>query len=276
MLFLMAASDGLTIDREFADLCGQQTPEELNLLEQSLIDHGCIDPIILWANHDDTILDGHTRYRFCGDNKIPFKTKSLSFKTREDARNWIIDNQLCRRNLSEERKAYLRGKRYNAEKKDDSSRPGNQNAKRDGQNVHRESTASKLAAQFDVDEKTIRRDAKFSEAVDTIETNVGKQAKDEILSGRSGLSKKEVVAIASEPAERQAEAVETAKRDKPRTGEIKTDVDRLIEGFEKLIERVDAMAATRAGHNQCSRTVVATLKEALKQTKSMAKSWRNT
>jgi hypothetical protein len=267
------AGDCLTIDKEFAELCGQQTPEELNLLEQSLIDHGCLDPIILWANHDDTILDGHTRYRLCGDNQISFKTKSLTFKTREDARNWIIDNQLCRRNLSEERKAYLRGKRYNAEKREKEETLKQNNQK--GQNVPTERTSAKLAAQFDVDEKTIRRDAKFADAVDAIEKNVGKPVKDEILSGHSGLSKKEVVAIAQQPAEKQAAAVDSAKRDKPKTGEIKTDVDRLIEGIEGLIEKVNAMAARRMGHNDKSRAVVATLKEAIQDAKAMARSWRN-
>ena len=269
------ACDALTIDKEFADLCGQQTPEELNLLEQSLIDHGCLHPVILWANHDDTILDGHTRYRLCGDNRIPFKTKALKFDSREDARNWIIDNQLSRRNLSEERKAYLRGKRYNAEKKSAGGDGTNQHTKQPVQNVQKATTAEKLADQFGVNELTIRRDAKFADAVDAIGENVGKATKNEILSGQSGLSKKEVVAIAKEPAPKQAEAIETAKRDKPKNGEVKTDVDRLIEGIEKLIERVDAMAATRAGHNQSSRSVIETLKEAIKQTKSMAKSWRN-
>ncbi len=267
------ACEPLRIDKEFSALCGQQTPEELNLLEQSLIEHGCLDPIITWANHDDTILDGHTRYRLCGDNRVNFKTKALKFDTREDALNWIIDNQLARRNLSEERKAYLRGKRYNAEKKEHGKRGEEKKTGHDAPSIDR--TSAKLAEQFSVDEKTIRRDAKFADAVDSIAKNVGTKAKDEILSGHSGLSKKEVVAIADEPAERQAKAIDSAKRDKPRTGEIKTDVDRLIEGIEKLIEKVDSMAAHRMGHNAQSRAVVATLKEAVKQSKSMGRSWRN-
>jgi hypothetical protein len=35
-----------------------------------------------------------------------------------------------------------------------------------GQNGHRKKTSEKLAAEYNVDEKTIRRDAKFAEAVD--------------------------------------------------------------------------------------------------------------
>lgn len=266
-------ADGLTIDREFADLCGQQTPEELNLLEQSLLAHGCLDPIITWANHDDTVLDGHTRYRLCGQLGINgWKTKALKFETREDARNWIIDNQLARRNLSDERKAYLRGKRYQAEKKSEGGR-----ADRDvsgGHNAHPK-TSAKLAAQFHVDEKTIRRDADFAEAVDTIGKNAGKQIKNEILSGRSGLTKKEVVAIAQEPADKQAKAIEVAKRDTPRNGEIKTDDERLLERIEQLIEFVNRIAAHQMGHNTQSKAVVKHLEGLVPLVKAMRRSWRN-
>ncbi len=270
------ACDALTVDREFESLCGQQTPEELNLLEQSLLAHGCLDPIIVWANHDDTVLDGHTRHRLCGQLSITWKTKALKFDTREEARNWIIDNQLARRNLTEERKAYLRGKRYQAEKVKDEFK-GNQHTSNGGgaHDAHHQKTAARLAAQFGVDGATVRRDAKFASAVDVIEKAVGKPAKDEILSGKSGLSKKEVVAIASKPAAEQPKAIESAKRDSPRTGEIKTDVDRLIEGIDKMIEKVNAMAAHRMGHNNHSRIVVSTLKTLISQAKAMGRSWRN-
>lgn len=257
----------LTVDPEFADLCRPLTPEERNLLETSIIEHGCLDPIITWAGHQDTILDGHNRYEICESNGVGFKTKALKFDSREAAIEWVITNQLGKRNLTDEQKEYLRGKRYNAEKKAD----GKRGPQKLDQNEPA-STASKLAKEFGVSPATVKRDAKFADAVDTIAANVGKEHKAEILSGRSGLSKKDVVEIASQPAARQAEAIEE-KREK--VAEIKTDVERLIEQIEKLIERVDSMAAHRMGHNAKSRAVVATLKEAIKQAKSMGKSWRN-
>ena len=259
----------LRIDDEFADLCRALTPEERNLLEQSVIDHGCLDPIIVWANHDDTILDGHNRYEICREHGVAFKTKALKFDSREAAIEWIITNQLGKRNLTDEQKEYLRGKRYNAEKKAD----GKRGPQKLDQNEPA-STAQKLAKEFGVSPATVKRDAKFADAVDTIAANVGKEAKAEILSGKSGLSKKDVVEVAAEPVHKQAAAV-AEKKEARKEVEIKTDVERLIESIEKLIERVDSMAAHRMGHNAKSKAVVATLNQAIAQTKAMGKSWRN-
>lgn len=81
----------------------------------------------------------------------------------EAAINWIIDNQLGRRNLTPEQRDYLLGKKYNREKKapvgfSDRDVSG-------GQNVQGSTTAEKLAEQYKVDEKTVRRAGQFAEAV---------------------------------------------------------------------------------------------------------------
>jgi transcriptional regulator GlxA family with amidase domain len=52
--------------------------------------------------------------------------------------------------------------------------------------------SEKIASESGVDRATIHRDAKFAAAVDTIEANVGSQAKAEVLAGKSGMSKKAV------------------------------------------------------------------------------------
>ena len=46
-------------------------------------------------------------------------------------------------------------------------------------------TADKLAREYDVDASTIHRDAKYADAVDTIAKNVGKKAREAILSGET-------------------------------------------------------------------------------------------
>jgi hypothetical protein len=70
---------------------------------------------------------------------------------------------LARRNLSVEQKAYLRGKRYQAEKKSE-GRP----EKQLGKNCPVDRTSERIAKQLGVSEKTVRNDAEFAEAVDTI------------------------------------------------------------------------------------------------------------
>ena len=61
----------------------------------------------------------------------------------------------------------LRGRRYNREKGDNYSRPGNQCAsKREDQNDPRESTADRLATEYRVSPATIKRDGALVELID--------------------------------------------------------------------------------------------------------------
>jgi hypothetical protein len=87
-----------------------------------------------------------------------------------DLHRGALCNELGRRNVSDEQKSYLRGKRYQHEK----AKHGG-DRKSSGQNVHLERTAEKIAAETHVDEKTIRRDAQFAQAVDRIAEVCGKE-----------------------------------------------------------------------------------------------------
>ena len=196
----------LTIDPEFAALGPKLTFEEENFLFASLERDGCRDAIVVWANNDDIILDGHNRYRICCENNIPFKTKAIPLPDRAACIEWIITTQLGRRNLTDEQKSYLRGKRYNSEKK----APHRPKVDEEGAHCAHLKTSEKLAAEYGVDKATIRRDAKFAEALDTIAENVGFKVKDEVLSGESSLTKKQITAIAELPARQQAKACREA------------------------------------------------------------------
>lgn len=274
-------SDKLTIDPEFSALCPPLTNEERNHLEASLERDGCREPIFTWANNDGTIIDGHNRYAICSRFDIPFKTKAMLLKSRADVIEWIIANQFARRNLTEEQKSYLRGKRYASEKKSRGAPTGNENAaKQKGQNVPIVSTADKLATEYSVDAKTIKRDAKFAEAVDSIAGNAGQEAKSDILSGKSPLTKRDVVAIADLPPEKQKAAVTSKSNGKSPSAKsgkdaaVKTGVDKLIERIEQLIEQVDRMAVANLGHTDQSRAVVRSFRDCIRKVKAMPKHWR--
>jgi len=73
-----------------------QTEEEINILEQSLLEDGCLDPIRTWHN---IIIDGHTRYDICHKKGIPFAVEEMDFKDEDEAFLWVLKNQLGRRNL---------------------------------------------------------------------------------------------------------------------------------------------------------------------------------
>lgn len=109
-----------------------------------------------------------------------------------------INNQLGRRNLTPEQASYLRGQRYNREKRQDG---GHGDQKSGGQNVRPKLAADRLASEYGVNERTIRRDGEFATAVDALAQNVGEQARQVILSGDSRLTKEAVVAVAQEELE---------------------------------------------------------------------------
>ena len=88
----------IIIDEELSGLIPPLTEDEFSRLEQSILDEGCRDAIILWGN---IIIDGHNRYRICTKHNLPFTTLQKEFATKDEAKLWMLQNQLSRRNLSD-------------------------------------------------------------------------------------------------------------------------------------------------------------------------------
>jgi len=122
----------ITIDKEFKKLIPPIDYEEFLILEESIKKEGCRDPLITW---NKILLDGHNRHKICQAHEIPFKTKELSFESREEAEQWIINNQLGRRNicvydrilLTQKKVEYLKEE---AEKRQKAGEPLDNNVKR--------------------------------------------------------------------------------------------------------------------------------------------------
>lgn len=92
----------LTVDREFSELIPRLSSEECDGLERSLLeDKRCRDPIVVWKRGANlVVIDGHHRYRLCRQHNIPFNIVVKDFETSDDAKLWIVRNQLARRNLT--------------------------------------------------------------------------------------------------------------------------------------------------------------------------------
>jgi len=85
-------------DPEFMALMPPLTDEEYQQLEQNILAYRkCNDPILLW---NDTIVDGFNRFCICMTHGIEFKVEDVTFASRDEAKVWIIENQLGRRNLN--------------------------------------------------------------------------------------------------------------------------------------------------------------------------------
>jgi hypothetical protein len=209
-------SDSVKIDREFQNLIPPLSPSELADLHRSLDAEGCRDALVVWKGHD-TLVDGHNRIRYCREKGYPFPVVEKDFASKDEVRAYIISTQLGRRNLSPAAESYLRGKRYLETKKQ-----GARSDKTSGQSDQK-TTAEKLGEEFKVGEKTIRRDARFAEAVDEIVQNCGHEARNLVLSRETGLTRGGVLRLAKLKPEDQQKYVatmkETGKRPrKPRKG----------------------------------------------------------
>lgn len=87
----------LIIDEELKSLIRPLSEDEYEALEQSILDEGCRDSIIVWHG---VIVDGHNRYQICIKHNLDFSVTDMDFESKDEAKSWMIDNQLSRRNLS--------------------------------------------------------------------------------------------------------------------------------------------------------------------------------
>ena len=94
----------LNIDNRLDQLIPPLRASEWTLLLDSIVENGCEVPLIVW---NGTIVDGHNRYRICRDNNIPFAVEEKQFGNIDEAKKWVILNQLGRRNLSDYQKCEL-------------------------------------------------------------------------------------------------------------------------------------------------------------------------
>ncbi|MEA5257912.1 hypothetical protein VB264_08945 [Arcicella aquatica] len=177
--------------------------EEFSLLEQNIIKNGCRDALTLWetkrsaieagaAYPDEPIyvlVDGHNRFQICKKNNLNFSVQLMPFNSKEEVKDYMIDLQLGRRNLSPEQVSYFRGLRFLNEK----TGPGKYD--RTGHWVHNEPnahapekgrTVEKLAKEYKVGTSTIKRDAQFAEGLSKVEPTL----RNEILTGKRKIDKK--------------------------------------------------------------------------------------
>ena len=161
------------IDQEFKRLLPELSSTEINQLEANIIKDGCRDPIVVWSG---IIVDGHHRYDICKRNRIPFKVEKKDFSCREEAIQWILMNQIGRRNVAPELLRYQIGKRYNIEKLLTAHNPRGKNQysevasgkmMRPPQDV-RMGTAASIARAYNISHFAVHTYKDIAEAIDAI------------------------------------------------------------------------------------------------------------
>ena len=99
----------IEIDPELKALIPPHGEEERAGLERDLLRDGCRDPLAVWRQKGGkaVLLDGHTRLEICRKHNLRYTIVVLELASREEAKRWIIENQLHRRNLNEAQRALL-------------------------------------------------------------------------------------------------------------------------------------------------------------------------
>lgn len=94
----------MKIDPEFQALIAPLAAEEREQLEANLVAHGCRDPIVVWH---DLLIDGHNRFEICTRLQIKYRTVEIALPSRAHVLLWIEENQLGRRNLTDDQRAAI-------------------------------------------------------------------------------------------------------------------------------------------------------------------------
>lgn len=94
----------MKIDAEFRALIPPLKAEEKAQLEANLVANGCRDPLVTWRG---TLIDGHNRFEICERLKIRYRAVEVALASRIHVLLWIEENQLGRRNLTDDQRAVI-------------------------------------------------------------------------------------------------------------------------------------------------------------------------
>jgi hypothetical protein len=186
----------LTILPELQALIPELQKNEYAQLEANIRNEGCRDALLIWqttqgmidgTNNDgpvNVLIDGHNRYSICKTHTIDFKVMLREFPSLEAVRDFMIDNQLGRRNLTPEQTAYLRGLKYRNERLN-AGRPVQDGDPTESDHNLGQRTQDRLAKEFKVSPRTIQRDRDYSEGIDKLTPAL----KQDVLSGKQKIAK---------------------------------------------------------------------------------------
>ena len=192
----------LKIDEDFKRLIPPLSAEERKQLEKNIIQDGCRDALVVW---EKTIIDGYNRYEICSRREIPFAIERITLGSREEAIAWICANQLGRRNISEETRRYLIGKRYEMEKamRIFNTTGKNQHTRNEvGAQIGHQpklyetatKTSERLGREYRLGCNTVRRFGAYAQAIDRI-AKEAPEFHEKILSGQLRITQEKILEL---------------------------------------------------------------------------------
>lgn len=160
----------LKIDNDFKGLIPPLNTEEYENLSLNIIVNGCLESIKVWRGY---IIDGHNRYSICHEYDIDFSIEVIELNSKEDAVSWICANILTNREMPENFRRYLIGKKYYAEKT-----VGVMNITGTNQYTidaldrkpHSGKTASKIGEEYHISHSTVNKYLQYAKSIDRLKT----------------------------------------------------------------------------------------------------------
>ena len=220
--------DDIQVRSELQNFITPLSEDSREQLEENIKLNGCLDPLTLWERKGEelVLVDGHNRYQICSKHDIPFKVRIIRFGSEEEAKDWMINHQLGRRNLNPDQLSYFRGLKYERMKK---KRGGYDKVLSSGQSGDK--TSEVLAREFNVSDRTILRDAEFAKGIEIIARS-NPSMKNDILLGRIKVKKSDVQTLAQ-------------VKDMRQIGKIKNEAD-LYNKAQNIRKEKEAVKAEKA------------------------------
>jgi N6-adenosine-specific RNA methylase IME4 len=94
----------MQILQELESLIPPLSNEEFKQLERNILEEGIREPLITW---NGILIDGHNRYRIAQEHDMNYETLEKEFDNINRVKEWMINNQFGRRNLSNYQRSVL-------------------------------------------------------------------------------------------------------------------------------------------------------------------------
>ena len=192
----------------FQKLLRDQTPEERRELLESIRENGQREPIVVMQG--DVIVDGYHRDDICRELGMEPKVVVKTFESDDEAEQWILRNQLARRNLSQRDFKVAVGRLYNSLKGDrvENLKKGkNPEVFPKCQSDTSGDVAAEIADETGVSVATVKRNGAYVKALDSL----AKPARTVVDNFPDACPEKAVVALSKLDEAKQKEAAKAVR-----------------------------------------------------------------
>jgi len=148
------------------------------------LEEGIRDPLVVWRKDGQLILvDGHHRYELAKKHGLSFQIIEREFRDLDEVLIWVDRNQLGRRNLTDEQRAFIMHRLYGSVKLAP-HRPTEEEKKGDNLSPFsgHHATAEAIAHMIGVSYRTVLRAHRFGKVVEALQ-EVSPQAAERVLRG---------------------------------------------------------------------------------------------